>query len=137
MKPAGTLQYIPRLVLDETKRTQIRQLLIQSGLVQEPENPEIVVDWYEAEKDAENRIVRQVHTVVYRDGGDAEAPAVLFYRLEKNRQTGETREYYHIPPADRQAELADAWRWWEDAAKLNRLTDYAQSIPEDNWIQFA
>lgn len=132
---AGSLEYKPRLVLTEEKKKQLQRLLVHSGLVNEPENPDVVIDWYKVDKDAQNNLLRQVYTLVYRDGGDGEAPAVLFYRLVKDRTAGTTTEFYHVPASSVQPALAEAWRWWEDAsgAKLKRLTDYFHSIPSGGW----
>lgn len=137
---AGRLVYKPRLELTDETKAQLRQGLVQAGLVQEPENADIVIDWYTAERDAQNNLVRQIYTLVYRDGGDTEPPAVLFYRLEKNRATGAAQEYVHIPDVDHQPALADTWHWWEDRTgeKLRRLNAYLQSIPpEGGWLKIS
>jgi hypothetical protein len=122
---AGTVEYHPRHILSDEKRKQLRQRLLTSGLVSAPENGEILIDWYLAETDPAGATVHQTYVVLYLDGGDAEPPACIFYRLDRDRLQGSTLESTCIPSATLQPELILARRWWEDPSgkKLDTLVN--------------
>ena len=123
---AGSLQYIPQLKLTDEVIKRLRQKMMEEGVIQEAENPQVVIDWYQAERDANRTAVRQSSILLLRDGGDAGTPGCIFYRKDVDRQAASTREYYHIPAAEHQTALADAWKWWEDSSgqKLEQLNQY-------------
>lgn len=104
MTPAGDwggyLEYHPRTTMPQHRRMELRDLLVEAGIVEEPENPLIPIDWFCNNSDGPPYTARE-SIIMYRDGGDDEAPGVLFCR------TWDTTAI-HIPAADRQAELADA-----------------------------
>jgi hypothetical protein len=120
---AGTIEYHPGHILSDAARKLLRQQLVMSGLVKEPENGEILIDWMIPENDSAGMPLRQIDVLLYLDGGDAETPACIFYRLDKDRVQGSTHASIHIPSAARQPELLRARRWWEDPSgkKLDML----------------
>ena len=127
---AGSLQYIPQLKLSDDVLHRLRQKLVEEGTIQEPENPAVVIDWYQVERDARRTPVRQSSILLLRDGGDAGEPGCIFYRKEIDRRTAVTSEHFHTPAAEHQARLANAWKWWEDPSgqKLERLNQYLNLI---------
>jgi hypothetical protein len=134
---AGSLKYVPRLELTPDVIERLRQKLIEKGIVLEAENPQVVIDWYQVERDANHRPVWQNSVVLLRDGGDAEKPGCIFYRKELDHSKSTTKEFYHIPAAEHQEALANAWRWWEDTTeqKLEILNQYIDQITAsiDDW----
>ena len=133
LKPyAGSLQYIPQLDLSKDEIQRLRKKLVEKGVVQETENPHVMIDWYKVERNANRTPVRQSSIVLLRDGGDAGKPGCIFYRKEIDRLKLVTKELYHIPSADRQEALVNAWRWWEDITgqKLQLLNQYLDQIAD-------
>lgn len=130
---AGSIQYHPRTGLDDDTLALLRRKLVEAGAVQEPENQTVVIDWQFAERNANRTLLRRRSIVLLRDGGDVGLPAVIFYRREEQRQTGERVESYHIPEQSDQLRLADAWRWWDDPTgeKLKTLNAYLDRVADD------
>ncbi len=130
---AGHLEYYPRLDLQEDKQYELSNKLVEAGLIQEPENPIIVIDWYFAEEKPGQTISHQASVILFRDGGEFEEPACLFFRLDFDLVNRSTQELIHIPPRKRQAELTGAWKWWEDPTgeQLSRLVSYLTSLMND------
>ena len=130
---AGTNRYQPRTVLSAEKLEVLRRSLIHAGLLQEPENPAIVIDWYLEMRDA-GGVIGQRYVVLYRDGGDSEEPACVFYRKDVNRRENRTSEYLHIPSREDQPRLTTAWKWLQDpdGHKLPVLIDYLDKIMEED-----
>jgi len=132
---AGTPIYQPRTVLAAEKLAVLRRSLIDAGLVQEPENPAIVIDWY-LEAQGPGGAAWQCYVVLYRDGGDSEEPACVFYRKEVNRRENLTVETLHIPLQETQPRLTAAWKWLQDASgqQLETLTGYLDEIIGDDAV---
>ena len=103
----------------------LRRSLINAGLLQEPENPAVVIDWYLELRDAEG-VIGQRYVVLYRDGGDSEEPACVFYRKDVNRRENKISEFLHIPSKEDQPRLTSAWKWLldPDGQHLQTLINY-------------
>jgi hypothetical protein len=126
---AGSITYQPRTVLSAVKLEVLRRSLIHAGLLKEPENPAIVIDWYLEVRDT-GGVVGQRYVVLYRDGGDSEEPACVFYRKDVNRRENRISEYLHIPSREDQPRLTAAWQWLHDPEgnQLQILIDYLDQI---------
>ncbi len=127
---AGSVKYIPQFELTAVVIHRLQKKLIEKGVVEEAENPRVVIDWYQVERDANRSPVRQSWVALLRDGGDAVRPSCIFYRKDFDRLKSITKELYHIPPAECQEALTDAWKWWEDASgqKLEQLNQYLDQV---------
>ena len=130
---AGTITYQPRTVLSAEKLEILRRSLVHAGLLQEPENPAIVIDWYLEMRDA-GGVVEQRYIVLYRDGGDSEEPACVFYRKDVSRRENRTSEYFHIPSREDQPRLTAAWKWLQDpdGNQLRTLIEYLDKTQVDD-----
>jgi len=127
---AGKIIYQPHTTLGDHIRQQLREILINRGLIQRAENPAVVIDWLFSESDSNRTVLMQSAVVLYRDGGDAESPAFIFYRIDKDFRTRQSVEKFHIPPEKVQSLFREAWGWWDDPSKgkLNILNVYLDEI---------
>ena len=132
---AGTITYQPRTVIPAEKVVLLRQSLIAAGLLKEPENPVVVIDWYLEMRDA-GGVIGQRYVVLYRDGGDSEEPACVFYRKDVNRSENRIAEFLHIPSKEDQPLLTTAWKWLldRDGHHLQTLINYMDKILEDETL---
>lgn len=114
VKFGGYVTYHPENehLLTPELRGKLRQALIKSGLVSEPENPTFPASWRLNNADGPPYTIREV-VYLYRDGGDAEEPAVLFYRTH-GRPIGSI----YIPPKDWQRAFVDATDGFWDSPEL-------------------
>ena len=121
---------------DDKVTSRLREFLIASGLVEEPENPEIVIDWRFMEHTPKDGVTSVVNVFMYRDGGDAEKPACLFF-CDGTGSSGPIRRV-HIPTLEYQDELCEAWDWASDfdPEKLNVLTTYINMAIQDESLWF-
>lgn len=142
---AGWLTYNPRFPLAAHRELELRDLLVDHTHIEEPENPTIPLEWFFNNADGPPYYTRE-GVLLYRDGGDSELPAVLFYRFPIQSDHLQAPAV-HIPPADQQARLADAggdlWQTFEGnltrtTAALTVLKDYVDSIinDPDQWTTF-
>jgi hypothetical protein len=128
----GYLTYTPYIQIDDEKREQLTDILVERGLIEEPENADILCDWRVAGKDSSGSgYTHRSEIALYRDGGDGEDPAVLFYR--RNDGPDMELEQVHVPPAKQHRRLAGLGLWYQDGTgrKYKALTSYLVSIVND------
>lgn len=132
----GHLTYLPRFALPDHQALELRDLLVERTHVEEPENGTFPIDWFCNNADGPPYHTRE-GVLLYRDGGDSEDAAVLFFG---------TSGRVHVPPLERQAELAgasgDLWDLWasgeRSAHSLSVLNTYLDSVLNDpaQWEPF-
>jgi hypothetical protein len=129
---AGSIIYRPRFPLSEAMLRQLADVLVKETHVEEPENPMVSVDWFCNNADGPPYVVRE-GVALYRDGGDAEEPAVLFYRFPLHTTGMDTLPAVHVPPENEQAALAKAALdpWASNMAGLTLLYGYLSTILND------
>lgn len=136
---AGYLNYTPYMPLDRDLQRKLARLMVKQGLVEEPENPTIVMDWVFADQPRqENSLYQRSRVVMYLDGGDGEEPACVFYRVDDfNGQP--SVKYIHFPPAEIQPELTQRMNWLMDCdtEKIDYLGRYIASVINDDaqWVK--
>lgn len=137
MKTAGAyggyLAYHPRLKLPDHRMLELRDLLVEKTHIEEPENPSVPIDWFCNNDDGPPYHTRE-GVLLYRDGGDIEEPAVLFFRTG-SRPT-HAPPGVHVPAPEHQAMLAEAaldlWRTNAGTASpLTVINQYLEQVLND------
>lgn len=136
----GWIKYTPRIVISTEKQEQLSTILIHAEYIEGDENGDILCDWRAAGKDGSRKgYTHWSKIALWRDGGDWEDPACLFYR--ENEGEGMTGEEVHIPPRERQMELNESgneWKYDLSGKHYRVLEAYLEQIIDDpaSWTPF-
>jgi hypothetical protein len=122
-----TVEYYAFSEFTLAMRDVLSNILLETGLIEEYENGQIIADWKDSTVTGDNKT--EVYIAAYMDGGDGEEPACLFYRRDtvynRNEKVSFT-EYVHIPKDDINYKLCECRDWYMVGKneKLEILTRY-------------
>ncbi|HJS83825.1 MAG TPA: hypothetical protein VJ742_13455 [Nitrososphaera sp.] len=134
----GWLSYHPgRGELTNDQQEGLTELLIEKEVIEDTENPAVVLTWLLNQADGPPYHHREQCTL-YRDGGDWEDPGFVFIRWNAEGYR------VHIPEEDIQYGLGEEsnrlWMWWEEYffPSLRWINDYLDSIVNQPgaWLKF-